>query len=198
MVWIFVVLILALVWVLVRQNRPQPAARGEKELPDPQDLLVGRLTELAEAAREDGRHADAQAAELKIAWLKTRPLLGHDDPPAALDANERKHLRLARDIWERCGAVLADDAQPYAGCKYRPESMLPYPKDYLAQALDLLVAVGEGRVRSIHFHADAVPADVLDSMRQARERLAAFVDVPAAELPRDPEANARYGAERGW
>jgi hypothetical protein len=73
--WIIVVLVLALVWVFIRQNRPAPAPRSAKELPDPQELLAERMVVLASAARQNGRHGEAQLAELKVAWLKTRPLL---------------------------------------------------------------------------------------------------------------------------
>lgn len=197
MEWLFVglVLVLALVWIHVKQSRPPPAPRTEKELPDPQDLLADRLIEIAADARREGRHAAAQAAELKVLWLKTKPLLGHDDPPAELNPNEQKHLRLAGDIWERFGELLADDGLPYAGCRFRPESLLPFPKAYIAEALDMLVAVGEGRIQSVHIHSRSISPGVVEAMKQAREQLACYVDVPADELPRDPEANARYGAE---
>jgi len=200
MEWLFVglVLVLALVWIHVKQNRPPPMPSTEKELPDPQELLAAKLTEVAEAARREGRHAAAQAAELKVMWLKTRPLLGHDDPPTELSPNEQKHLRLAGDIWESYADLLADRDQPFAGCRFKPESMLPLPKTYVVQALEMLVALGEGSVGSIHMRARAIPPDVVSSMRDAREQLDGFVDVPAHELPQDPEENARYAVERGW
>jgi hypothetical protein len=196
--WIIVVLLLALAWVLIRQNRPAPAPPADKELPDPQDLLAGRLVAVAADARQDGRHKDAQAAELKVAWLKTRPLLGHDDPPAELSPNEQKHLRFAGDIWERVSEVLTDESQPFAGCRYKPSSLLPFPKDYVDRALGMLIDVGEGRQQSIHFRPEAIPQDVVNSMKAARQQLGAYVDVSTEELPSDANENARYGEERGW
>jgi hypothetical protein len=198
MIWILVVLILALVWVLIRQNRPIPAPRTEKELPDPQDLLANRFSHLAAEARGSNRHSEAQVLELKVAWLKTRPLLGHDEPPAVLDANEQKHLRLAADLWGRYSQLLSDDNQAFAACQFRPQSSLPYPKEYLALALDLLVDVGEGRIQSMHVNSKAVQSDVIVAMKGARARLDGFVDVSADELPTDPTENSKYGAERGW
>jgi hypothetical protein len=196
--WIIVVLVLALVWVFIRQNRPAPAPRSAKELPDPQELLAERMVVLASAARQNGRHGEAQLAELKVAWLKTRPLLGHDEPPAELSPNEQKHLRLAGDIWERVGEWLANQDQPFADCAYKPESLLPFPKQYVAHALEMLIDVGEGRRQSVHFRADAILPEVLHSMKHARAQLDAYVDVPADVLPREPSENARYGDERGW
>jgi hypothetical protein len=198
MIWIIVVLVLALVWVLIRQSRPAPTPLSERELPDPQDLLIGRLGELADQARRDGKYEEAQALGLKVAWLKTRPLLGHDDPPTELSHNEQKHLRLAGDLWEAYGDFLADEDQQFAGCPFKPESLLQFPKEYLAQALEMLLAVGEGRVQSVHIRSNAIPPDVLESMKQARDQLDGFVSVAAEELPSDPAENARYGADQGW
>lgn len=198
MVWILVVLMLALVWVLIRQNRPMPAPRTEKELPDPQDLLADRLSHLAAEARRSNRHSEAQVMELKVAWLKTRPLLGHDEPPVELDANEQQHLRLAGDLWGRYSQLLSDDTQTFAACRFRPQSSLPYPKEYLALALDLLVGVGEERIQSIHVNSKAIPSDVVLAMKRARAQLDGFVDVSAEELPTDPTENSKYGAEKGW
>ncbi len=200
MAWVFVglVLVLTLVWIYLKQSRPPPTPLAERELPDPQDLLASRLTEGSQEARRNGQYEIAQAMALKAAWLRTRPLLGQDDPPAELDANEQKHLRLAGDLWECYGRLMSDDTQEFARCEFRPQSSLPYPKEYLVLALDMLVAVGEGRVQSMHFNARAIPSDVVVAMKEARARLDGFVDVPAEELPTDPTENANYGAAKGW
>ena len=200
MAWIFVglVLVLALVWIYVKQNRPPPTPYAERELPDPQELMASRLTERATQARRDGQHEVAQAMSLKAAWLQTKPLLGQDDPPDELDANDQKHLRLAGDIWEHYSQLLSDDTQEFAGCVFRPQSTLPYPKDYMERALDLLVEVGEGHIKSIHFNSESIPADVVQAMKDARSRLDTFLDAPAGEVPTDPGENSKYGAERGW
>jgi len=200
MAWFVVglVLVLALVWIYVKQNRPPPTPLAERELPDPQELLASHLIETAQEARRAGQYDVAQARNLKATWLKTRPLLGQDDPPAELDANEQQHLRLAGDLWGRYSQLLADDTQAFAACQFRPQSLLPYPKEYLARALDLLVAVGEGRIQSIHVNSAAIQSDVVLAMKGARAQLDGFVDVSAEELPTDPTENSQYGAERGW
>jgi hypothetical protein len=198
LVIIGLVLLLAVALVLVRKNKPQPTPYSERELPDPQELLAGRLAELATEAYQSGRHEEAQLLRLKVAWLKSRPVVGRDEPPAELSPDDQTHLRLAGAIWEMYGGMLEDDGQTYAGCRFWPESLLPFPKEYVAVTLDLLIAIGEGSVRSIHFDARSVPPDVLESMKHARQRLDGFVDVSAEELPTDSPMNDRYGAERGW
>jgi len=60
----------------------------------------------------------------------------------------------------------------------------------------MLVAVGEGRLQSVHVHPRSISSAVVEAMKRAREQLDCFVDLPGAELPRDPEANARYGDGR--
>jgi hypothetical protein len=200
MEWLFVglVLVLALVWIYVKQNRPPPTPLAERELPDPQDLLARRLTEAASEARQKGQYDVAQAMALKATWLNTRPLLGQDDPPAELDANEQTHLRLAGGLWEHYSQLISGDAQAFAGCEFRPQSSLPYPKEYLVLALDMLIDVGEGRIQSVHLNSQTVPSDVVLAMKEARARLDGFVAVSADDLPTDPAENAKYGAERGW
>lgn len=192
------VLVLVLTFVFVRKNKPQPTPLSERALPDPQDLLAGRMAELAAEARQSGRYEEGQLLNLKAAWLKTRPLLGQDDPPAELSANEQMHLRLAGDIWEKYSLVLSDGALDHAGCVFRPQSSLPYPKEYIEQALSLLVEVGEGHIQSMHFKSSAVPADVVLAMKDARAQLDRFVDVDPEQLPTDPTENSQYGSERGW
>jgi len=198
LLFVGLVLILALIWIYVKQNRPPPTPLAERELPDPQDLLASRLTERASEARRNGQYDVAQAMALKATWLKTRPLLGQDDPPAELDANEQTHLRLAGGLWEHYSQLIADETLAFAGCEFRPQSSLPYPKEYLILALDMLVDVGEGRVKSIHFNSLAIPSDVVLAMKEARAQLDGFVDVSADELPTDPAENAKYGAQQGW
>jgi len=200
MEWAFVglVLVLAMIWIYLKQSRPPPTPLAERELPDPQDLLASRLTEGSQEARQNGQYDMAQAMALKAIWLKTRPLLGQDDPPAELDANQQQHLSLAGALWERYSQLISDDTQAFAGCDFRPQSSLPYPKEYLILALDMLVAMGEGRIQSIHFNAKAIPSDAVMDMKEARAQLDGFVDVSANELPADPTENAKYGEARGW
>ncbi len=162
MAWMLAVLALVLVWWYLRQRRPPPVE--PKPLPDPRELLAVELEQAAKAAREEGRHQDAQLSALRSAWLKTSPKLGDDTPPTELDPDDPRHLRLAGDLWAEYRTILG---QPDPG----PASPLPYPEQSIARALDMLIAIGEGRVRSIHVDPDQVSQDVLDEMRRARDQL---------------------------
>jgi len=184
---------LALAWWVVRERRREPAPA---ELPDPHDVMIERVEKLAEESRAAGGHAAAQRLSLKAAWLRTKPRLGDDEPPRELDPNDERHLRLVNEVWGAYARLLADDTGPYAGCAYKPESMLEHPKEYIARALGLLVDMGEGRLRSVHVDTKTIPPDAVQSLREALQRLEGFLDMSAEDLPQDPAENARVGRGR--
>jgi hypothetical protein len=147
MEWMLIVLVLAFVWWFLRQRTPRDPA--PKALPDARELFAERFEAAADEARRDGRDEEAQEVELRAAWLRTKPRFGDETPPEQLDPNEMQHLRFVDDVWERYGRVLAEQGAPHAACRFRPAATLPFPKDAIGRALDMLLDIGEGRVASL-------------------------------------------------
>jgi hypothetical protein len=168
MEWMLAVLALVLLWWYLQQRRPPPVE--PKPLPDPRKLLAQELEEVAETARKEGHREQAQVLALRSTWLKTSPRLGDDTPPTVLDPNDSRHLRFAGELWaqHQSKQTHCDEAR-----HHEPQSAasLPYPKESIIQALDMLIGIGERRVSSVHVDPDHVSQDVLDEMREARDEL---------------------------
>lgn len=168
MEWMLAVLALVLVWWYLRRRRPPPVE--PKPLPDPRKLLAEELGQAAQMAHEEGRYEEAQLLALKSTWLKASPKLGDDTPPTVLNADDTRHLRFAGDIWAEYRSALANKDQAKRP-EYESASMLPYPKESITSALDMLIDIGEGRVRSVHVDPSQVSQEVLQEMRNARDAL---------------------------
>ena len=186
---VLIVLALGVVWwVLYKRRPPQPQP---KPLPDPRLVLSEELRQKALEARQAGDDIEAQQLQLRAAWLRTRPLMGQDTPPTKFDPLDQHHLSWVDAVQRKFGEVLADTTSPYAACRFKPAGLLPYPKDYIAIALQFVIDLGEGTIRSPH--VGALMPDVVASLKEGRKRLDDFLDIGPDELPKDPEENARFG-----
>jgi hypothetical protein len=183
---------LAGIWYFLYQRRPR--LRRPEQLPDARELLARELEQSAETARREGRYEEAQLMQWRSAWLDTKPQLGDDMPPKQLDPDVYQHLTWADAIQRHYGTLLADKSPPFGRCSYKPEALLPFPKVYIADALRMLLDVGEGRVTSRHVSAGALSSEVLDSINEGLRRLDRFLDVTPDDIPTDPEENESYGA----
>jgi hypothetical protein len=179
MEWMLAVLVLTLFWWFLRQRRP-PTAEPQP-LPDPRELLAEELKRAAETARSEGRQKEAQLLALTSAWLKTSPKLGDDSPPQTLDPNETRHLRLAGELWSKYGSMTppGDTTKP----QLQSASMLPYPKEAITRALEMLIDIGEGKVSSVHVDPGEASQEVLDEMRTALDRLRHLPDIQPENPP---------------
>jgi hypothetical protein len=103
------------------------------------------------------------------------------------------HVALLDEIRERYARVLADQSHEFVDCTFKPASLLPYPKEEIRKGLAVLLDFVEGRRDSTlldkHIRAQATAQVLRGSLMQ----LETFLEVPAAELPRDPEANKQFG-----
>jgi hypothetical protein len=189
--WVLIVVVLAGIWYFLYQRRPR--LRRPEQLPDARELLARELEQSAEAARREGRYEEAQLMEWRSAWMDTKPRLGDDMPPKRLDPDVYQHLTWADAMQRRYGTLLADKSPPFGLCSYKPVALLPFPKVYIADALNMLLDVGEERITSRHVSAGALSSEVLDTIKEGLRRLDRFLDVAPNELPTDPEENERYG-----
>jgi hypothetical protein len=168
MEWMLAVLVLVLLWWYLRRRRPPPVE--PKPLPDPRQLLAEELGRSAQTAREEGRHEEAQLLALRSAWLNTSPKMGDDTPPSRLNPDDSRHLRFAGDLWAGYRSTLAlKDQAEHAESK--PTFVLPYPKESIVRALDMLIDIGDGRVTSVHVDPSQISQDVLHEMKHARDEL---------------------------
>jgi len=145
--------------------------------------LAERLQLLAEQAREESHHKEAQRLEYQAKWLRTRPTdIGGDAPPEKLVADEERHVRFAGSVWEEYGTFLAGAADGPTDGQASLESTLPFTKEGIEAALQLLLDIGEGRISCAYIDSRSIPPEGVENLKQALERLASFVD--------DSETNA--------
>jgi hypothetical protein len=95
----------------------------------------------------------------------THPKLGDDEPPAELSPNEGRHLRLAGDIWSRYREARA------ANQNSADSDWLPYPRHAIVAALQLLLGIGEGTIKSPHVESSEATPEVLAEIRDALDEL---------------------------
>ncbi len=149
---------------------------------DVRGSLADRLQLLAADSREEHHHDEAQQLEYQAKWLRTRPTdIGGDDVPEELLPEEERHVRFAGSVWEEYGTFLATEAEQVGDGQVKQQSTLPYTKEGIAAALQLLLDIGEGRVSSAFIDSRSIPQEGVDNLRQALGRLADFVEDPSAD-----------------
>ena len=176
MEWVIIamvpVLIVAWKFVWSRSKAPQ-----RHVMTDVRGALADRLQLLAEKAREENHPREAQRLEYQAKWLRTRPTdIGGDAPPEIFLAEEERHVRFAGSVWEEYGTFLAGWNDQSVEGRSKLQSTLPYTKEGITAALQLLLDIGEGRVSCAYIDSRSIPPEGVDNLRQALERLADFVD----------------------
>lgn len=194
MEWVIIALVPVLIvtWRYLWSHRK---VTTKQVMPDVREALADRLQHLANEAREESRFAEVQQLELQATWLRAKPDIGGDAPPEELSGEQERHVRFAGAIWEQYGSFLADEGLGFDGCRYKPESLLPLPKYYIAKALTFLVDVGEGREPCSFINTRSISEDALVVMKEASEQLTGFLSVTADDLPTDPAANSEFGEQ---
>ena len=164
MEWMLPVLVLAIIWYWLQKKRPAPSE--PKPSPDVRALLAAELERRSEAVRREGRYGEAQVIALKATWLGVYPKLGDDDPPETLDPNEGRHLRFVSTIWGKYREARAANED-----RDDVDAWLPYPNDAIRKALQFLLDIGEGTVRSAHVNPGEATPEVLEELRGALAEL---------------------------
>lgn len=113
--------------------------------------------------------------------------------PSRFDLDDVLHVTMIDVIREKYSVVLAGEGHPYAQCMYRPASLLPYPREAIKAALEALLDFIEGRRDSVCLEAGMRTPQAADTVRTALLSLDDFLDLPAAELPTEPNENLRAG-----
>ncbi len=175
MEWVIIalvpVLIIAWRYLWARSKPPQ-----RHVMTDVRGALAERLQQLAADARKEDHHRESQRLEFQARWLRTRPTdIGGDEPPEVLTASEERHVRFAGAVWEDFGTFLAEQDESGESNEAKLESDLPYTKEGITSAVQLLLDIGDGRVSCSYIDSRSVPPDALETMRQALQRLDEFV-----------------------
>jgi len=192
MPWLWIIIVgLAVAWVVLWRRGARPASSEISPRVQERAELVSR----ANQAWNAGWSEQAQALELEVAWLKTDPPPHLSSPPELLDPHDYRHMALVDEIRERYAAALRDQSGPFGACAFKPASALPFPKEAIAQSLQLLIDVGEGRASSEHLDSRSLTPDVVKTIDRCAQLLNTFLDVPPDQLPSDPDQNAKFGAQ---
>ena len=193
MIWLWLIVGLAMVWVVLmfRSRRSAHALR----LADPRRLQALGLED--EAARDEtsGRYSAAQAARLRAVWLRTDPPPGVDDPPDTLDPRDEKHLMLADAIRRQYAASLSDRSGRFVDCTVKPSAVLPFPKSSIAGALKLFVALARGDSWSPFVEKESLTPEDLAVVERSLQVLKTYVDVDPDSVPVDPAANMEFAKD---
>ena len=176
MEWVIIALVpvLIITWRYLWSRSKPP---GRHVMTDVRGALADRLQQLAADAREEDHYREAQQLEYQARWLRTRPTdLGGDSPPDQLSASDERHVRFAGAVWEDYGTFLAEQD----GREQQPKSSsardLPFTKEGIIAALQLLIGIGEGHVSCAFIETRSVPAEAVDAMKRAMARLDDFED----------------------
>lgn len=114
--------------------------------------------------------------------------------PPQIDLEDILHVAIIQEIRQKYGALLSDNSHPYAGCMYRPASLLPYPKATIRRALQALLDFVECRRESKFLDSALRTSEIAATLRTALVSLDDFLDVPAANLPTDARQNLLVGS----
>ncbi len=181
MEWVIIALVpvLIIAWRYLWASSKPPRRHV---MTDVRGSLADRLQELAAKAREDGHHREAQRLEFQAKWLRTRPTdIGGDQPPKTLVSTEERHVRFAGAVWEEYGSFLEKQNDSGGKEEVTLESALPYAKQDISSAVQLLLDIGQGRAPCSYIDPRTVPGNALDSMKEALKRLDEFV--PQSQVP---------------
>ena len=174
MEWVIIAMVPVLIvaWKFLWSRSKPP---GRHVMVDVRESLADRLQLLAADAREDDHHGEAQQLEYQARWLRTRPTeIGGDAPPEKLLAEEERHVRFAGAVWEEYGRFLADEKNQEKEGLPKSQSTLPYTKEGIKAALQLLLDIGEGRVSCAYIDSRSIPQEGVDNLKQAVSRLEDF------------------------
>jgi len=142
---------------------------------DVRGAMADRLQVLATEARDNNHHRGAQHLEYQARWLRTRPDVGGDDVPDALDVTQERHVRFAAAVWEDYGSFLAEIDEAADADRSMREIDLPFTKEGITAALQLLLDIGEGRASCAIIDGRSIEQDAIDTMHRAMARLDDFI-----------------------
>jgi hypothetical protein len=123
-------------------------------------------------------------------WRLIRPAGAGLVPPQMLDASIREHVTLALTIVADFDAAREDPGE-FAECLYRPASTLPYSPAVIRRCCEFLIGVADNPNPSWEDDRDLLTKE-RDTLGLALFSLDYFLDLPAADIPREPRENMEF------
>ena len=113
--------------------------------------------------------------------------------PHSYNLERPKHVAIIDEVRERYATAMADQSNEFADCMFKPADLLPYPKDEIRKALTALLDFAEGRRDSTLLDEHIRSPSIVQVLRGSLMQLETYLDVPAADIPHDPDANREFG-----
>lgn len=162
------------------------------------------IHEVIEEAERQGDYKLAQELRLKRAWSLAKEPTGffridqlRHDLPEGLDPMNETHLELVESIKAAYSNVLGYPEEELAKVMFWPESVLPFPKEWIRAALLCLTELVEGKGpqgRLVPTGSERLSdAEYLDVIGSTLDRLDDFIDVPRELIPLDLHENLLFG-----
>lgn len=161
---------------------------------------VGKVIEEAE---RQGDYKLAQELRLKMVWSLVKEPTGFfrinqiwHDLPERLDPMNDAHLRLVESIKSSYSTVAGYPEGEFAEVAFRPESILPLPKEAIRAALVCLkeCVEGKGKGRLVPSGSEWLSdAEYVNAIEGSLINLDNFIDVPRELIPLDRLENGIFG-----
>lgn len=113
--------------------------------------------------------------------------------PETYDLDNAAHVALMDAIRQRYADALRDPSGEFAELAYKPASLLPHPKQEIRKALTALLDYARDQRSSRYLHPRIRRPAVIDTLEASLLQLDTFLDIPAADIPREATANVAFG-----
>ena len=113
--------------------------------------------------------------------------------PRSYNLERPKHVAIIDEVRERYATAMADQSNEFADCMFKPADLLPYPKNEIRKALTALLDFAEDRRNSTLLDERIRSPSIVQVLRGSLMQLETYLDVPAADIPHDPDANREFG-----
>ncbi|MFH1292281.1 MAG: hypothetical protein ABIH87_03725 [bacterium] len=111
--------------------------------------------------------------------------------PESFDTKDPLHDKFAEKIIQDYGGVMANSGK-YAKCFYKPVSLLPYPKQYIKKACQLICK--ELNSEHPNWERPANADEMIKNIGAIEAFLPNFIEVSVSELPTDTSENLKVGS----
>lgn len=150
----------------------------------------GIRRELANRAAASRAHEERQRQAFNRLWRTVRSAEDPLTPPGVLRASSPSDVDLALTVVGDFDAA-REEPGPFAECLYRPAADLPYPEPDIRRCCEFLIGIADNPPSS--FAGDhQLLATERDALGVALFSLDYFLDLPAAEIPRQKMQNLAF------
>lgn len=150
----------------------------------------GIKRELANRAAASRAHEEKQRHAFNRLWRTVRSPADDLTPPAVLRPSSPSDVDLALTVVGDFDAA-REEPGPFAECLYRPAADLPYPEQEIRRCCEFLIDIADSPPASFAGNHELL-AKERDALGIALFSLDYFLDLPAAEIPRQKMQNLAF------